>query len=107
MKTIHLILCYVLVLYLLLTIASPASAKGMVYQGDLTGATIPSSGGHLLVIVGFDGVGNPIVNDPAAASNDEVQRTYLRSEFEPLWLSASGGLVYLIYPSTTVLPGWQ
>lgn len=75
-------------------------------KGDLTGAPIPSSGGHLLVIVGFDGAGNPIVNDPAAASDDEVQRTYLRSEFEPLWLSASGGTVYLIYPPTTVPPVW-
>ncbi len=56
-------------------------------KGDLTGAPIPSSAGHLMVIVGFDASGNPIVNDPAAASNDDVQRTYLRSEFEALWLA--------------------
>jgi len=30
-------------------------------KGDLTGSTIPSTGGHLLVIVGFDLAGNPIV----------------------------------------------
>jgi hypothetical protein len=67
-------------------------------KNDLTGAAIPSSGGHLAVVVGFDGQGNPIVNDPAAASNDDVQRTYLRSELEPLWLTSSGGTVYLIDP---------
>jgi len=73
-------------------------------KDDLTGAPIPSSGGHLLVIVGFDGTGNPIVNDPAAASDNEVQRTYLRSEFEALWLSASGGTVYLIFPPERTTP---
>lgn len=75
-------------------------------KGDLTGAPIPSSSGHLLVIVGFDPAGNPIVNDPAAASDDQVQRTYLRSEFESLWLSASGGTVYLIYPEGITPPSW-
>jgi hypothetical protein len=68
-------------------------------KGDITGSTIPSTNGHLLVLVGFDERGNPIINDPAAASNDAVRVTYLRSEFEPLWLASSGGTVYLIYPS--------
>lgn len=75
-------------------------------KGDLTGAPIPSSNGHLLVIVGFDAAGNPIVNDPAAANNEDVQRTYLRSEFEALWLSNSGGTVYLIFPPGTSTPAW-
>ena len=60
-------------------------------------APIPSSSGHLSVVVGFDSDGNPIVNDPAADS-DEVQRTYLRSELESLWLGHTGGTVYLIKP---------
>jgi hypothetical protein len=51
------------------------------------------------VVVGFDAQGNPIVNDPASPQDDTVQRTYLRSEFEPLWLQASAGTVYLIYPA--------
>jgi hypothetical protein len=67
-------------------------------KGQLTGAAVNSSAGHLSVVVGFDGQGNPIVNDPAAASDEEVQRTYLRSELEPLWLENSGGTVYLIKP---------
>lgn len=67
-------------------------------KGELTGAPIDASSGHLGVIIGFDTSGNPMVNDPAAASDAEVQRTYLRSEFEPLWLGNSGGTVYLIYP---------
>jgi hypothetical protein len=67
-------------------------------KGQLDGAAVNSSAGHLSVVVGFDSAGNPIVNDPAADSDDWVQRTYLRSELEPLWLENSGGTVYLIKP---------
>lgn len=68
-------------------------------KGDLTGAAVSSSNGHLSVIVGFDASGNPVVNDPAAAANVDVQRTYLRGEFESIWLEHSGGTSYLIFPA--------
>ena len=70
-------------------------------KGELTNAQIPSSDGHLLVLVGFDATGNAVVNDPAAASDAGVRVTYLREELESIWLKNSGGTVYLIYP-----PGW-
>ena len=70
-------------------------------KGELTGSGVDSTNGHLLVLVGFDAAGNPIINDPASPANETVQRTYLRSEFEPLWLQTSGGTVYLIYPEGT------
>jgi hypothetical protein len=73
-------------------------------KGDLTGADVDSTNGHLVVLVGFDASGNLIINDPATPANETVQRTYLRSEFEPLWLQASGGTVYLIYPQDTPVP---
>jgi hypothetical protein len=67
-------------------------------KGELTGSGVDSTNGHLVVLVGFDASGNPIINDPASPANETVRRTYLRSEFEPLWLQTSGGTVYLIYP---------
>jgi hypothetical protein len=73
-------------------------------KSELTGAAIPSSNGHLAAIVGFDAQGNPIVNDPAAATDSEVQRTYDRSEFETVWLKYSAGTVYLIYPASATVP---
>jgi len=73
-------------------------------NGDLSGASIESTNGHLFVLVGFDSAGNPIVNDPASPDNESVQRTYQRSELEPLWLEASAGTVYLIYPQGTTVP---
>jgi hypothetical protein len=73
-------------------------------KGDLTGSSIDSTNGHLFVLVGFDAAGNPIVNDPASPDNESVQRTYLRSELEPLWLQTSGGTVYLIHPQGASVP---
>jgi hypothetical protein len=70
----------------------------------LTNSDVDSTSGHLVVLAGFDAAGNPIINDPAAPSNERVRRTYLRAEFEPLWLQASGGTVYLIYPEGTTVP---
>ena len=37
------------------------------FQGDLTGAAIDSSNGHLAVIVGFDAAGNPIGRRPSSS----------------------------------------
>jgi hypothetical protein len=74
-------------------------------KNSLIGAPIPSSNGHLAVLVGFDAAGNPVINDPAAASDAEVQRTYNRTQLETLWLENSGGTVYLIYPPGHAVPG--
>ena len=68
-------------------------------RNSLDGAPIPTSDGHLAVLVGFDGAGNPIVNDPAAANDADVQRTYPRAQLEDLWVAKSGGTAYLIYPA--------
>ncbi len=70
-------------------------------RGELSGAPIPLSDGHLALLVGFDASGNPIVNDPASSTDADVQRTYNRAELERLWLQHSGGTVYVIYPQ-----GW-
>ncbi|UBV42066.1 peptidase C39 family protein [Deinococcus taeanensis] len=66
--------------------------------GELPGAAIASSTGHLMVLTGFDAKGNPVLNDPAAPTDAGVRRTYPRAVFERLWLAHSGGLTYLITP---------
>lgn len=73
---------------------------------DLTGAPLDSSPGHLAVIVGFDASGNPVVNDPAASADADVQRVYLRDELESLWLSSSGGTTYVIFPPGHSVPAF-
>ena len=72
--------------------------------GELPGTPITSSAGHIMVVRGFDAVGNVIVNDPAAASDDAVRIVYNRTKLEELWLKHSGGTVYLIYPKGHPIP---
>ncbi|WP_309571800.1 peptidase C39 family protein [Deinococcus sp.] len=67
-------------------------------KGELPGAPIESSSGHLMVLDGFDTQGNPVLNDPAAPDNASVRRTYPRAAFEKLWLTHSGGLSYVLLP---------
>ena len=73
-------------------------------RGELTGAPISSTAGHLLVIVGFTETGDVVVNDPAAPTRAGVRRTYDRGQFEDAWIPASGGTVYVIADAAHPLP---
>jgi hypothetical protein len=72
--------------------------------GELAGAPISSTNGHLMVIVGFTPSGDVVVNDPAAPDNRSVVRTYDRGQFENAWVPKSGGLVYVVRNHDTPLP---
>jgi hypothetical protein len=74
------------------------------HEGELDGAPVASTNGHLGVLAGFDADGRPVVNDPAAAADDEVRRTYDRAQLESRWLERSGGSCYLIVPPGTDAP---
>ncbi len=73
-------------------------------EQQLTGAPLPSSNGHLLVVQGFNSSGNVIVNDPAGGDESRVRCVYRRDEFSRAWLSGSGGVVYLVYPEGWSIP---
>jgi len=81
-------------------VASIASRPGELDGFLFAGGT----NGHLVVIVGFDAQGRPIVNDPAAWSNASVRRVYDRAQFERVWQRGSAGTVYVIYPPEVTLP---
>lgn len=66
-----------------------------------------SGGGHLVVLVGFDESGNPIVNDPYAKTEEgqRVQRVYDRDRLLKAWQNSSSlGASYLIYPEGHPVP---
>jgi hypothetical protein len=73
-------------------------------SGELDGAPISSTNGHLLVIRGFTASGRVVVNDPAAPRNQTVRRVYKRGQFERAWIGATGGVVYVIHPPSVPLP---
>jgi len=72
--------------------------------GELSGAPVSASNGHLVVIVGFTATGDPVVNDPAAKTAAGVRHVYDRAEFENAWLPKSGGVVYVIHDAAHPLP---
>lgn len=76
--------------------ARPGELGGFLFSGG--------TNGHLVVIAGFDGAGNPIVYDPAAWSDTSVRHVYDRAQFERVWLRGSGGTVYVIHPPEVALP---
>jgi hypothetical protein len=82
----------------------PLVASVSFRSGELSGAPISSTAGHLLVIVGFTESGDVVVNDPASRSRSGVRRTYDRAELEAAWLSGSGGVVYVIRDAAHPLP---
>ncbi len=76
----------------------PVGAAIKFGSGQLSGAPLRSSAGHIVAVVGFTSTGNVVVNDPAASSNSTVRRTYRRGEFERAWLGGSGGITYVVRP---------
>jgi hypothetical protein len=66
--------------------------------GELRGAHIERSGGHLVVLRGFAANGDPIINDPAASADARVRTVYDRAQFERAWVGHSGGIAYVVEP---------
>ena len=64
--------------------------------GELDGALLKQSSGHLLIVTGFDGVGGVFVADPASADLAQVRRCYDASQLQRAWLGNSDGTVYVI-----------
>jgi hypothetical protein len=71
--------------------------------GELPGAPISQTSGHLIVLRGFDAKGDALVNDPAAPNNDSVQRVYPRTNLEAAW-DHSGRTAYAVFPEGHRVP---
>lgn len=66
--------------------------------GELSGAPIKRTKGHLMVVVGFTPTGDVIALDPAAPSRATARRVYDRLEFHKVWRVNKRGLAYLVGP---------
>lgn len=67
-------------------------------KGDLTGAPIESSNGHLILVIGFTMDGDVVVNDPAAKPGT-IRRVYKRAELYTTWLERASGILYILRPA--------
>jgi hypothetical protein len=78
----------------------PIVASVRYAAGELSGAAIAATAGHLLVLVGMDG-DTVLVNDPAAPTAAAVPRRYPAEEFGRVWL-ARGGVGYVLFDPARV-----
>jgi Peptidase_C39 like family len=69
--------------------------------GELSGAAIEATDGHLLVLTGYEG-GTVIVNDPAAPTRREVERRYRLDELQRVWLERTGVAYVLFRPAAAI-----
>jgi Peptidase_C39 like family len=63
-------------------------------NGELAGAPLERSDGHLAVLCGFTAIGDCAINDPAAPN---VRVVYARSALEYVW-QRNGGIAYVVAP---------
>jgi len=64
-------------------------------EGELPGAPLPQSDGHLVVLRGFTASGDCAINDPAAP---QVRVVYPRRAVESIW-QRNNGVAYVIAPN--------
>lgn len=64
-------------------------------KGELAGAAVDKTPGHLVVIRGFRD-GKILVADPAAPTAGEVNRAYDAAEFANAWLKNKKGVSYIV-----------
>ena len=56
------------------------------------------------MIGGFTANGDVISYDPASSTDSSVRHVYDRAQFEKAWMTATGGIVYVIHPPSVALP---
>ncbi|WFE39115.1 C39 family peptidase [Micromonospora sp. WMMD998] len=85
-----------------------AAGIPLVVSAAFTRGQVPGldydTAGHLVVLAGFTGDGDPVLNDPYAADDERVRRTVARAPFEAAWQAGSGGIAYVLRPESVPLP---
>lgn len=82
----------------LIAAGQPIIISVFVEKGQLRNAPYEKTSGHLIVIEGFDGHGDVLVNDPSVATAAEGQLVYRREDLTNVWLRTVEGTAYVLLP---------
>ena len=74
----------------------PVIASVRYAAGELRGAAIPQTSGHLIVLTGIEN-DHVLVNDPAAPTSTSVARRYHLADIIHVWLARTG-VGYVLFP---------
>ncbi|MFA6316195.1 MAG: C39 family peptidase [Elusimicrobiota bacterium] len=74
----------------------PVVASVTFGKGEMTGAPLLETRGHLVVVAGFTEKGDVVVMDPAAPYPACVRRVYDRRQFHAAWRVKKRGVAYLV-----------
>jgi hypothetical protein len=78
----------------------PIVASVRYAEGELAGAAVAATTGHLIVLTGYEG-DHVVVNDPAAADPGGVARRYALADLRRVWLERAGVGYVLFSPSAS------
>ena len=76
----------------------PVIASVRYAAGELTGAAVAATSGHLIVLTGIDNA-DALVNDPAAPTAATVPRRYKITDLARVWLERTGVGYVLFAPN--------
>lgn len=91
--------------YNTLDAGTPLIASIQAKKGELRGAPYSETGGHLIVVRGYDAAGDLLVNDPASGEEAKGRLVYKREDLQKVWFERTLGTTYvLLSPNGAVAP---
>jgi hypothetical protein len=65
-------------------------------KGELRGAPYSETGGHLIVVRGYDAAGDLLINDPASGEEAKGRLVYKREDLQKVWMERTLGTTYVL-----------
>lgn len=82
--------------YNTLDAGTPLIVSIQVKKGELRGAPYRETGGHLIVVRGYDAAGDLLVNDPASGEEAKGRLVYKREDLQKVWFERTLGTTYVL-----------
>jgi hypothetical protein len=82
--------------YNTLNAGTPLIVSIQAKKGELRGAPYSETGGHLIVVRGYNAAGDLLVNDPASGEEANGRLVYNREDLQKVWFERTLGTTYVL-----------